>query len=54
MEMDSGGAPHLLRAKEFVIELIENKLESEMTSFDPLRSLKSELGSVACNCRGFV
>lgn len=37
MEKDSGDAPHFLHVKEFVVEFIENTLESGMTAFDPKR-----------------
>ncbi len=37
--MDSGDAPHFLRAKEFVIESVENPLQSGMTAVDPKQPL---------------
>lgn len=39
MEKDSGDAPHFLHVKEFVVEFIENTLESGMTAFDPKQPL---------------
>lgn len=44
--MDSGDAPHSLRAKEYVTELIEKRLESGMTAFDPKRSPEHPIRSI--------
>lgn len=36
--MDSGDAPHFLRAKEYEVGAIERKLDCRVSAFDPKRT----------------